>query len=121
MEEIVMQSILNQRAQVSTLIVLSSWLLASGPAHADEFDVNMGPGAMICDKAESVVLTMNGEQQADCGILTTSTGMPVTVTIIGELHGKPLARFDFHNPTPWGNQIQYGWWAGTIPASGVEA
>lgn len=92
--------------------------LVVSSAHAEEtsFDVNLGAGALICDYAESVITSLErGIPMPDCGIFRTSTGAPVTVTIIGQYEDKPLARFDFHHPTPWGNQVQYGWWAGTIP------
>lgn len=89
---------------------------------ADEtsFDVMLGDNAMICDTPESVVTVLaTNVNQPDCGLFRTTSGAPVTVTIIGEYQGPerlhPLARFDFHIETPWGNQVQYGWWAGAIP------
>lgn len=90
---------------------------------ADEsvsFEVMLGHGAMICDYAESVVTSLErGVLMPDCGIFQTRTGAPATVTIIGEYQGvertHPLAMFEFHQPTPWGNQVQYGWWAGDMP------
>lgn len=93
-------------------------------AEETRFDVMLGDGAMICDKPESVVegLTMN-VRPADCGVFRSRTGAPVTVTVIGELGDKPLVQFFFHVPPPWGNQTQYGWWAGELPAEekpGVE-
>lgn len=80
------------------------------------FDVVLGSGAMICDKAESVVVAFQTSTKPDdCGIFRTRTGAPVTVTIIGHYEDKPLVRFEFQTPTPWGNDTQYGWWAGEIP------
>lgn len=97
------------------------WCVAT-LAHAEQFDVMLGGGALICDKPESVVTALQTNVAPnDCGVFQTRTGAPVTVTIIGEYEGKPLTMFEFHNPTPWGNQVQYGWWAGELPDNGVDA
>lgn len=98
---------------------LAALTLLATPCLAEEpvsFDVVLGGGAMICDHAESVVTSLQtGRFMPDCGTFQTMTGAPATVTIIGQYEDKPLAMFEFHNPTPWGNQTQYGWWAGDLP------
>lgn len=108
----------------ATLLLISGVALSASQAHSDDivsFDVVLGGGALICDHAESVVIQFQGARAPDCGILQTRTGMSATVTIIGEYEGPdrvfPLARFEFHTPTPWDNQVQYGWWAGDLPAA----
>lgn len=99
------------------LAVLTALVTLSSPAIAEDlsFDALLGGGAMICDTPEDVLNAFNGTPAPTCGIMQTRSGMSATVTITGEYMDRPLARFDFHNPTPWGNQVQYGWWGGDIP------
>jgi hypothetical protein len=92
-----------------------------------QFDVRLGNGALICDKQESVEATLNMPgMMPDCGAFRSKSGADVTVVVVGtatDSTGKewPVVLFYFHNPTPWGNQYQFGYWAGEIPLPGEAA
>lgn len=85
------------------------------------FDTVIAGGALICDEPQSVINMFNNVPAPDCGVLRAQSGMAVTVTIIGLHEGTdrtyPLAMFEFHEPTPWGVDTQYGWWGGDIPST----
>lgn len=104
-------------------------LSACAPAYADEpisFDVRMAGGALICDTPEDALAKADGLLAPTCGTLVSPKGMMATITIMDETRvspdGKtyPLAMFRFHEPTPWGNDVQFGFWAGEIPTAGVD-
>lgn len=100
---------------------LAALTLLATPCLADEpvsFDVYLGPGAMICDEPDSVMLSLErGALMPDCGFLRLrpGAGVSVTVTILGYYEDKPLAMFQFHEPFSNVPAVQYGWWAGEIP------
>ena len=104
-------------------MVIGLWAVTAKVILSEEvvsFDVLMADGAMICDKPESVTMSLDmGMLMPDCGYLRTTTGLSATVTITGAHDSSygthPLATFEFHKPVPWGVQTQYGWWAGEIP------
>lgn len=107
---------------ITTALCVTFALMQTAQAQEPtSFDVLLGNGALICDKPESVQLTLGGTRQSDCGIFQTRRGAPVTVTLNGDMvqhpngNEYPLAAFEFHNPTPWGNQLQFGFWAGDVP------
>lgn len=108
-----------------TVIVLSCvlWVNSALADDVTSFDVVLGDRALICDKPESVQAAMMGIPMPDCGLMRTRNGMAATVALNGDTivlpdgSEKPLAMFVFHNEVPWGNNVQYGWWAGEIPTA----
>lgn len=96
---------LPRRSAVAGVCVLSL-ATASG---AETFDMGLMRGAMICDHEASVYAAIDSEFSrlpVDCGQMT-HTRM-ATWTIVGDHKGFPIVRWDFHNPVPWGNKVQYG-------------
>lgn len=102
------------RYLVLPLVVLTFATDARAQA-VPSFDVRLVGGALICDEPQAVVDALTGLETTGCGLLQSKSGMKVTVTIIGEFKTRRLAMYEFHTPTNWGSQIQYGFWVGPIP------
>ena len=109
---------------LSSLLILG--VIAAHPARGDEIKTVIPiTGGLICDTVEQVhqAIQNTNANVEGCGMLRSQYGVPATVTELETYehdgHIFLMARYDFINPTPWGNQVQYGYWGAPVPVEGA--
>lgn len=117
------------KTTLKALALATSTALLIPSAFADEsIGVVMISKGIICDTPEEVMeaiayLNGVGSNPAGCGALRGVAQAEVVLTDVYEYgdKGYALATYNFVNPTPWGNPVQYGFWGAPVPLNATPA
>lgn len=105
-----MKKFLKQLALVS-LASIALWPTPSMAEEPANHPVAIS-GGLLCNTPEEVLSVIHGKREDGCGTLR---GRLLAFVVFGEVyvykgHAFQLAEYHFLMPTPWGNQVQYGFW-----------